>query len=147
VRDAIGLGADLALNPLNYLSYPDKTAVSISQQVVGGLDVRERTQADEDNLLADAADPYATLRSVYLQNREAMIRGETAVPPLPPLDEPTAPPSSPTAEPPATAPPSASLDRPLLRAADDVADPDAPIATARDYAPQVAAASAPVPAA
>ena len=154
VRDAIGLGADVALNPLTYLAYPNRTTVNIGLLVVGGLDTRVSTEAQEDALLADAADPYATLRSVYLQNREAMIRGESAIPNLPPLDEPPSPPPGDQAAPasgetpPATTSPSASADRsPIRAAAADVADPDAPIATARDYAPRVATAFAPGPAA
>ena len=147
VRDVIGMGADLALNPLNYLSYPDKTAVTISQQVVGGLDTRLYTAGQEDALLGDAADPYATLRSVYLQNREAMVRGESAIPALPPLDEPPTPPSGDQAAPPGAAepqpPPAAATPSPSA----SLADPDAPIATARDYTPRLAAASAPTPAA
>ena len=154
VRDAIGVGADVAMSPFSYLNFSNRTTINISLLVVGGLDTRVTTQAQEDALLADAADPYATLRSVYLQNREAMIRGESAFPNLPPLDEPPSPPPGDQAAPasgetpPATTSPSASAPpSPIRAAAADVADPDAPIATARDYAAKVASAFAPAPAA
>jgi phospholipid-binding lipoprotein MlaA len=87
LRDTVGRGIDIALDPLTYLSYPHKVAIAVSTQVLNGLDTLEGSQAQLDALLQSAADPYATLRSVYLQNREALIRGENATPVLPPIDE------------------------------------------------------------
>jgi phospholipid-binding lipoprotein MlaA len=142
VRDAIGKGADLLLDPLTYIRYPYRRTVSITVNVLSGLDQRARAEADLEPLLSGAADPYATLRSVYLQNREAMVRGEAATPPLPPLDEP-APGSAPSAEPPpAQITPSALEGVPLVQPPpptvvsvnDDapvLIDFDAPIRTAR----------------
>jgi phospholipid-binding lipoprotein MlaA len=145
---------DAAADPFNYISYPHKTIVTISRQAAGGLDERVRTEAEEDTLLADAADPYATLRSVYLQNREAMVRGEAAAPPLEPIDSGTPGPESAPSDPPASsAAPSASptpdagpsasaASVPAVTLADN---PNAPIATARDYRPRLAAARSTAP--
>jgi phospholipid-binding lipoprotein MlaA len=160
VRDAFGLGVDTAMNPLNYINFPDRTVVTISVDVVSALDERVRAEPELNALLADAADPYATLRSVYLQNREAEVRGESAAPLLPPLDDETTPPTgagstAPPAEAqppvdqpsPAAASPAASVAGPITQAAASVPDADAPIATARDYTPRIAAATSPAPAA
>jgi phospholipid-binding lipoprotein MlaA len=150
VRDAVGLGVDTAASPFNWVSFPHQTVVLVSQQVVETLDQRVQTEAEQDTLLRDAADPYATLRSVYLQNRESLVRGEKATPPLPPIDteaptpdisQPpaTTPPSSSQAPPPPAPSPSSNLDAPATLAS------DTPIATARDYGPQIAVALQPAP--
>jgi phospholipid-binding lipoprotein MlaA len=128
---------DVLLNPFTYIRFPGRLTLQYTTIVAGTLDRRQTAQAQLDALTADAADPYATLRSVYLQSREAAIRGENAAPELPPLDEPApASPSPPTgpgaaaepASPPAsalaTAQPPASVQ---LAAASDA---DAPMATA-----------------
>jgi phospholipid-binding lipoprotein MlaA len=139
VRDAIGHGADAAMNPLDYVRFPGRLSLDISSQVVGGLDMRIRAEGDLEALTVGAADPYATLRSVYLQSREAAIRGESAAPILPPLDEPAAAPATtPTESAPAPSPsasadphpaPDAAAPQPTTVLAAD--DPDAPIATAQ----------------
>ncbi|HEY5072861.1 MAG TPA: VacJ family lipoprotein [Caulobacteraceae bacterium] len=134
VRDLIGGGVDTALNPLRWVSFPDRTAVNLSLVAVGELDRISRTQDELDAVLADAADPYATLRSVYLQSRQAEIdegRSKQALPDLPPLEDP--------AEPPPPAPASvapAVPAEPAAPAAQGAENPsqdaqlDAPIATA-----------------
>jgi phospholipid-binding lipoprotein MlaA len=166
VRDAIGVGADVVLNPLNFLSYPQKAAIAVSTQTVGGLDVLQQHEDQLHALLADAADPYATLRSVYLQSRAAAVSGEDAAD-LPVIeDEPSAaepaPPPADSATPPpppapgpstgaAPAPPAAAPDAPAAappnqpapgpRADADHPDPDAVIITARDWRPDVGEAA------
>jgi phospholipid-binding lipoprotein MlaA len=136
VRDSIGSGVDVLLNPFTYLRFPGRLTLQYSTAVVGTLDRRLNTQGEFETLTADAADPYATVRSVYLQSREAQVRGEDAAPVLPPLDEAaptsaTAPGSS--AQGPATLSDPAPLAtepniRPVQEAA--AADLDAPMATA-----------------
>jgi phospholipid-binding lipoprotein MlaA len=135
LRDAIGMGADVALNPLTYIRFPGRITTEISTTVIGGLDSRVRSEGDLEAVTGDAADPYATIRSLYLQQREAMVRGEDAAPDLAPIDDP-APTTEPAASP---APaPSAMLDAPAapiaIAAADRAmatADPDAPMVTAQ----------------
>ena len=87
VRDAIGAGADAVMTPLAWVRFHGRTSLGVTVGVLGVLDQRERAEPQLKALLSGAADPYATLRSVYLQQREAEIRGEQATPVLPSLDE------------------------------------------------------------
>jgi phospholipid-binding lipoprotein MlaA len=105
-RDAIGSLVDDVTLPFQTVSYPYRTEVTATVAVVGGLNERQEVAKEYDTLLTDATDPYATLRSTYLQSREAQIRGVKAPPVLPDIDEspePTAPapPSAPEASQPA----------------------------------------------
>jgi phospholipid-binding lipoprotein MlaA len=94
VRDTVGEVVDNVMDPLHILSYRYRTEISISVAVARGLDQRVETEDDLKTLLSDAADPYATLRSTFLQARESEIRGEEATPPdLPDLDLPSLPPA------------------------------------------------------
>lgn len=104
VRDLFGTGVDLTLTPLFYISYSDSPWALVGLNVLSGLDTRANADADLRALLADAADPYATLRSTYLQMRQGEInagRAPAALPEIEPMDpaEPTSSPSSaPTTE-------------------------------------------------
>jgi phospholipid-binding lipoprotein MlaA len=111
VRDLIGEGADTFLNPLFYMRFPGHMTLEITTPIVAGLDTRYRAEGQLQAILADAADPYATLRSVYLQNRESLVRGENAAQELPPMEDiPSAPDQSApsTAAPDQSAPPTGS---------------------------------------
>jgi phospholipid-binding lipoprotein MlaA len=138
VRDSIGSGVDVLLNPFTYIRFPGRLTLQYTTAVVGTLDKRLNSQAQLDALTADAADPYATLRSVYLQSREAEVRGENAAPELPPLDEPApATPASPQPGPGATAAPAslpaaefATEPPPASVQLAAVSEADAPMATA-----------------
>jgi phospholipid-binding lipoprotein MlaA len=137
VRDAIGRGVDIVADPLNFVRFPGRLTLQYSTTVVGAFDNRIRAQDDMDALLSGAADPYATLRSVYLQSREAQVRGEDAAPVLPDMDAPASPPAGQPAP-----GPSSRLDPPPPAAApaeEALADPDRPIMTARPYDRQGAA--------
>ncbi|HEY1449157.1 MAG TPA: VacJ family lipoprotein [Caulobacteraceae bacterium] len=97
VRDLFGNVVDFFLNPLHFVQYTNRQPVSIGLAVVGGVDQLARSEADLRALLSNAADPYATLRSTYLQYREAEVSGQTEIPTvLPSLDDgdpiPAAPP-------------------------------------------------------
>lgn len=73
LRDLVGGQADGAVLPLVVGDPFDRTAVIIPQLALSGLDQRVESDADLKALLGGAADPYATLRSVYLQSRAAEI--------------------------------------------------------------------------
>jgi phospholipid-binding lipoprotein MlaA len=75
-RDAVGMTADLLLNPLFYLTpdYRYKTSFSVSQAVVGGIDERARNIDTLDEIQHEAVDFYASMRSLYRQNRAAELR-------------------------------------------------------------------------
>ena len=66
VRDLFGNIVDDAIDPLHFVQYPHRPAISIGITVVGGLDQLVRSEGDLQVLLSNAADPYATLRSTYL---------------------------------------------------------------------------------
>lgn len=86
-RDGFGMGADLFLNPLFYLT-PDfryKTGLSFWQAVVGGIDERARNIDTLDEIQREAVDFYASMRSLYRQNRAAELRHGAA--PSTPADQ------------------------------------------------------------
>jgi phospholipid-binding lipoprotein MlaA len=97
VRDLFGSVVDDATLPFQSIDYPYRTEVDITVALVGGLNERERVGRDYEALLADATDPYATLRSAYLQSREAQVRGEKALPVLPDIEETPSPATPPAA--------------------------------------------------
>jgi phospholipid-binding lipoprotein MlaA len=139
VRDGIGLGVDVLLNPLTYARFPGRLTLLYSNAAVGTLDKQFYSQAELDAATADATDPYATLRSLYLQSREAEVRGEDAGPVLPPLDDPEPTPAPVQGAPAQTAPGPSADAAPISTAPDDqeqpvqlaeASDPDAPMATA-----------------
>jgi phospholipid-binding lipoprotein MlaA len=112
--------------------FPGRLTLQYTTAVVGAFDSRIRAEDELQAEISGATDPYATIRSDYLQSREAMIRGEDAAPVLPPIDDP--PPAAPAASP---APgPAAAIAAPArVAAADDrtlaAADPDAAMVTAQ----------------
>jgi phospholipid-binding lipoprotein MlaA len=125
VRDLIGGGVDASADPFHWVHYPGRTELTTSGAIVGGIELRSRTGPALATLLSGAADPYATLRSVYLQNRQAQVDGSEAQPltdlpdiedaPPPPSsqspatpDQAAPPPSPPAAEPAPVAPPPAA---------------------------------------
>jgi phospholipid-binding lipoprotein MlaA len=75
LRDAAGGVAGLALDPLVYARYPGAEAVGVTSVIAGGLQTRGDADRDLKALYASATDPYASIRSYYLQNREAQING------------------------------------------------------------------------
>ncbi len=92
VRDTIGEIVDITADPVHLVNYAYRTEVSVAVGVAHGLDQRVRSEADLKALLSDAADPYATLRSTYLQVRQAEVEGGTGLPAtLPDFDLPTTP--------------------------------------------------------
>jgi len=97
VRDALGNLADLALNPLAYARYTGDKAVGITSVVSAGLDTRAEADQSLKALEASATDPYASLRSFWLQNREAQITGgKINLDALPDFDATSAPAAQPS---------------------------------------------------
>ncbi len=129
-RDLVGAGVDQGSSPMVYISFPYRTAINLSLAAAGGLAQRADAGPELDALLDSAADPYATLRSTYLQSREAEIRGETALPPLPDIEGPGE--ASPSSAPQTPAP--------------DAAAPGATLGASAGTGARVAAVQAPEPA-
>jgi len=103
VRAAVGLGVDGALNPIYWAPYVQRTTVAVSSAVVGGLDLRVEADGAIKALVGDAIDPYATLRSAYLQNQQSLIDDDSVqLKSLPDFDEAPAPAPSPSSPAPAT---------------------------------------------
>ena len=75
LRDFVGGQADSLTIPVLVAGKPfNQPAYLIPSAVIGGLDQREQNDDDLRALYAGAVDPYASLRSVYLQNRMAEIQ-------------------------------------------------------------------------
>jgi phospholipid-binding lipoprotein MlaA len=87
VRDAAGSVVDAATNPISWLT------AGLGYYAVAGGGVRvidTRAQADSEiHALDDAIDPYATIRSAYLQTRTASVaQARGKAPDLPDYDDP-----------------------------------------------------------
>lgn len=88
-RDLLGAGVDEVSTPLFYIRFPYRTQSDVALTVMGGLDERAQAEPQFKALLDGAADPYATLRSTYLQARQSEIRGDVGLPPLPDIEGPS----------------------------------------------------------
>lgn len=138
LRDLSAQTAQDAVLPLAIGGPFDDTDYQVVRTVIGGLDLRAESDADLKALLGGAVDPYATLRSAYLQDRAGAIarvrHGKASQ--ASPLDDPLADPAAPT-DGTATLAPS-----PAAPAPDDLyADPAPPT----EAPPAEAAPAAPVP--
>ena len=149
LRDLLGGQADRLVLPFTIQQPPfDRYEYQIPKAIITGLDARAEADDELKALFSGAVDPYATLRSVFLQNRAgeiAQLRGrprETAPVPGDDLDESAA--GAPNASPGGT---------PELR--DPLADPAAPSpasasppsspSTARELSDPLADPAAPPP--
>ena len=101
LRDLIGGQGDGFVLPLAIGNPFDRWQFQVPKGVVSALDQRAESDGDMKALLDGAVDPYATLRSVYLQNRAAEIQelhGRAATG-ASPLDEPLSDPAGGTPSP------------------------------------------------
>ncbi|MFA5989570.1 MAG: VacJ family lipoprotein [Sphingomonas sp.] len=73
LRDFLGGQGDVLVLPFAVGRPFNRLELQIPLGVVGGLDLRAENDAGLKALLNGAADPYATLRSVYQQSRTAEI--------------------------------------------------------------------------
>lgn len=122
LRDLFGGGADGLIYPIAIGSPFNRTDYQVSTAAISGLDLRAESDAGFKALLDGAADPYASLRSVYLQNRAAEIaeiKGEAVAPGG--LDDPLLDPEADAA-----APADAPTEEPGQRAPEDSDDSLAP---------------------
>ena len=116
LRDLFGTGIDTMSDPINWAPYTaPSTFVRYIPNVyltggfglVNGLNTRAEADIDLETLLGSATDPYATLRSTYLQLREGEVDDKHALPDLPDIGDPALDPLAPPAPPPAPTPPAA----------------------------------------
>jgi phospholipid-binding lipoprotein MlaA len=87
-RDGIGMGADVYLDPFRYLArkenYPNY--VTVGRTVADGIDKRARNLESVDVMQRESVDYYASLRSLFRQNRAAELRGSGPASTLPSPD-------------------------------------------------------------
>jgi phospholipid-binding lipoprotein MlaA len=93
VRDLLGRVADITTDPFTWARFRQRTMVIDTRTLVGGLDQRGEADAQLKAIDAMSTDSYASLRSLYLQDRAAEIAdvttgGEAAEPALPDFDDP-----------------------------------------------------------
>ena len=99
LRDFLGGPVDGAVLPLAVGEPFTEWPYKVTSTVITGLDLRARSKAEMRALFAGAVDPYATLRSVWLQSRAAEIselhsHRKAASPPIPELEDPLRDPST-----------------------------------------------------
>jgi phospholipid-binding lipoprotein MlaA len=119
LRDALGKPVDDLLLPLAVGRPFDTLAYQLTTGAIGGLDQRAEADPELRALFSDAIDRYATLRSVYLQNRAAEIdeikgkKHKKVEGELPELDDPLSDPESGAASPAPSPSDAPELDDPL----------------------------------
>jgi phospholipid-binding lipoprotein MlaA len=91
LRDLVGSGVDFLTDPMHWVTYNNRATASDTRLIVSGLDTYLVTEDQVHALLSDAVDPYATLRSVYLQSKQGEIDGGSVPANLPDFDAPVAP--------------------------------------------------------
>lgn len=126
IRDLAGAPIDGAVLPVA-VGFPfDRAEYQIPQGVLVGLDMRAEADGDLKALLGGAVDPYATLRSAFLQTRAAEVSalrdGKGADTGATPLDDPLADPAG-TPAPQADAPATPDAARPAPEWNDPLVDP------------------------
>jgi phospholipid-binding lipoprotein MlaA len=102
-RDILGDVADLATDPLGWQPFRNGQVI-YARTIIDGLDKRAAADAELQAIDDMSTDPYASLRSLYEQNRAGEIQEAitgvpgTAAPPLEDLEDPGAPaaPAAPT---------------------------------------------------
>jgi phospholipid-binding lipoprotein MlaA len=126
VRDFAGSLVDtIAFDPLVWTSFGDKAAMVQGTGIVTqGLDRRARSDAELKALNETSVDPYASLRSVYIQSRNSAAGKAQPLEEFPDFDEPdqdsAAPPPTPIAPAPSDIPrpPAAAPSPPKPHASD-----------------------------
>jgi phospholipid-binding lipoprotein MlaA len=81
-RDGVGMGLQTYLSPFRYVAINNNFPgwATYSPQVAGGVDERSRAIDTLDALKKGAVDYYASLRSLFRQNRTAELEGGPSAP-------------------------------------------------------------------
>jgi phospholipid-binding lipoprotein MlaA len=72
-RDAVGYAADIALDPVTWVTFRSSTFFKLGRGVAAIVDERAQVLGTLDELERTSLDLYATERSLYRQHREAEI--------------------------------------------------------------------------
>lgn len=85
-RDLVGGVVDIGLSPQTYTGVFDAGVLNVASPAFRAVEVvhDRNTNADLiDDLLYDSEDPYISVRTIYLQRRDALISGEDTSDALP----------------------------------------------------------------
>jgi phospholipid-binding lipoprotein MlaA len=74
-RDLVGMGVDVAFDPLTYITWNNSTLYMIVRSGLGVLDSSAANIDAVQSIQRSSIDFYATTRSLYRQNRNAEIHG------------------------------------------------------------------------
>ena len=86
-RDFFGFGVDSAIDPITHI-FDDEPEKAVGVFVVKGIDSRATNMNIIDEIERTSVDYYASVRSLYRQNRESEIaNGETNLDALPDIDD------------------------------------------------------------
>ena len=69
-RDAVGLGMDVLMDPMTWMNDNDPNMI---RAIVGTVDARAGAIETVEEIYKNSIDPYATIRSGYLQRRQAEV--------------------------------------------------------------------------
>lgn len=95
VRDLTGRVVDVVTDPFTWINYSGRAGVQTGRTVIAGLDKRDQADPILKDVNRTATDPYATLRSAFLQHSSQTGTAETDVKALPDFGpEPGAPTAS-----------------------------------------------------
>jgi phospholipid-binding lipoprotein MlaA len=75
LRDGVGTLTSLAMKPQTYVSFGGSGVLAAGTAATSALDRRGGADGDLKAITAYALDPYAAIRSYYLQARDSEVRG------------------------------------------------------------------------
>lgn len=99
VRDITGRVGDAVMSPLTWIKFDGRDTLQIASTVVDGLDRRSEYDPILKSINRTATDPYATVRSAFLQNASTTGDKQTDVKALPDFGPEPAPGSTPGSSP------------------------------------------------
>lgn len=89
VRDVVGSVVDVGLDPLTYAQFDGDTALRVTRGGASLVTARTDSLEAVANVRETSNDPYVTLRTVYAQTRNSLIRnGQTRAEDLPDFGDP-----------------------------------------------------------
>jgi phospholipid-binding lipoprotein MlaA len=88
-RDLLGRAGDAVINPVYWAgSNDDEDDIRLGVTLISGIHARENALELLEELENTSVDYYATVRSLYIQNRESEIKnGTTDIDALPEIDD------------------------------------------------------------
>ena len=100
VRDVTGRIGDAVMSPFTWIKFDGRDTLQVTTTVVDGLDQRSEYDPILKGINRTATDPYATVRSAFLQNTGVTGDKQTDVKALPDFGPEPAPGSAPSPPPP-----------------------------------------------